>query len=182
MGDGVVGELDLVTDVALLVELASQRRLALLLWCRLICLTSSVVVNTCASFRFLRALLALEEDGEGVKEVSDWLTQGHNSTTVAAITLMTMSRVEAMLLLTLKLGPINVGCPVPRRLYELVNTELGLLTPIMEDIPSLIITIPASTILEQWSTLAKLRRALDDLQIAGHRGGPHDRERRGGRA
>jgi len=54
------------------------------------------VVNTYASFRFLRALLALDEDGDGVKEVSDWLTQGNNNSRVAVISLMAMSRVEAI--------------------------------------------------------------------------------------
>ena len=73
------------------------------------------------SSRSQPALMALDEDGDGIKEVSDWLTQGRNSTTVAAITLMAVSRVEAMLILTLKLGPIDVGCPVPRRFYELIT-------------------------------------------------------------
>ena len=77
MGDGVISVADLVTDVAFLVELASQRRLALLVWCGLISLISSVVVNTYASF--LRSLLALDENGDGTKEVSDWLTQGNNN-------------------------------------------------------------------------------------------------------
>jgi len=60
---------------------------------------------------------------------------------------MAVSRVEAMLLLTLELGPIDVGCPVPRRYYELISTERGLLTPIIEDIPPLVITLTATTIL-----------------------------------
>jgi len=78
---------------------------------------------------------------------------------------MAMSRVEAMLLLTLKLGPIDVGCPVLRRFYELISTELGMLTPIMEDTPSLVITITASTILDEWSTLAKLNIAFTGLSM-----------------
>ena len=146
-------------------ELASQRRLALLFWASLCSLLSSVIVNTYASFRFLRALMALDEDGDGTKEVSDWLTQGNNNSIVAVITLMAMSRVEAMLLLALKLGPIDVGCPVPRRFYELINTELGMLTPIMEDLPSLVVTITASATLEEWSTLAKLNIAFNGLSM-----------------
>ena len=70
-----------------------------------------------------------------------------------------------MLLLRLKVGPIDMGCPVPRRFYELTNTGLGLLTPIIEDIPLLIITITASTILDEWSTLALLNLACTGLSM-----------------
>ena len=78
---------------------------------------------------------------------------------------MSMSCIEAMLLLRLKVGSIDVGCPMPRRFYELINTELGALAPILEDLPSLAITITASTILGEWTPLALLNLVSTGLTM-----------------
>jgi len=94
------------------------------------------------------------------------MLQGHNTKMVAVVTLMSVSRVEAMLLLRFKVGAIDVGDPMPRRFYELINTELGMLSPILEDLPLLVITITASTILDEWTPLALLNLVSTGLSMA----------------
>ena len=49
-------------------ELATKRQLAYLFWASLCSLLSSTIVNTYASFKFLRTLTKLDEDGDGDKE------------------------------------------------------------------------------------------------------------------
>jgi len=98
-------------------------------------------------------------------QVATRLQRGHNNKIVAVVTLMSMSRVDAMLLLRLKVGSIEVGCPMPRRYYELINAELGMLSPLLEDVPSLTVTITASTILEEWTALALVNLVSTGLSM-----------------
>ena len=173
---GVVGLLregfgftDIVTDIAFVYELSGLRRYTTLFWVALLSLGASVVINCVVSLMFIKVLLT-------VKPVTKWVAEkGRNKLLLTATVIGSVGRIEGLSLLTAKVGSLETGCPMPQVFADQI-AYLGILTPLIEDIRSFIVTAlhlkmadePDSAAVneEGAATLAEAKAALKRLSPA----------------
>ena len=101
-------------------------------------LAASILTNAICSFMMLSRWVTMPE-------FSKWLQKGKSKSFLGFAMLLALGRVESLLFITLKVGKFEVGAPIPRT-HVLYVKWLGLLTPLLEDVPSVVFTYMASTI------------------------------------
>ena len=155
---------DIASDWAFVIELQGYRQYGTYFWVMLASSTTTFLTNM---------LICLMTTGKIVQipAISEWLKAGKSKVILTLAILCGCGQVESLSMITLSFGKkdvaggkaVHFGCPLPKQMGDFI-AWMGVLTPIVEDIPSFIVT---TLYLQQesGSLLAKVNLAFTTLNM-----------------
>jgi hypothetical protein len=138
---GLMGIGDILSDVALMMLLGDHRELTLQYYGAVASLTTSALVSTLIAVLFLKRVVS-DNPAAGT-----WLGSGKNIPITTVIMLLSMTKLESMMLLDLHvLGKPLVEFPMSTR-HKLFLKQFGIVTQLLENLPQLLIAATSWSVL-----------------------------------